>query len=79
VPTEEEEKEEEDQQIKQLFYKLSHCPYMFRHYCVILRQLVISTLPSYTSISNAAVGNIVYNLNILIYFAYVFVLLRSQF
>jgi len=23
---------------------------MFRHYCVILRQLVINTLPSYTSI-----------------------------
>jgi hypothetical protein len=30
---------------------------MFRHYCVIFRELVISTLPSYTSISNAAVGN----------------------
>ena len=30
---------------------------MFRHYRVILRQLVINTLPSYTSISNAAVGN----------------------
>jgi len=35
---------------------LSHC-YMFRHYRVILRQPVINTLPSYTSISNAAVGN----------------------
>jgi len=44
----------------QLFHKLSHC-YMFRHYRVILRQLVINTLPSYTSISNAAVGNTVYN------------------
>ena len=33
----------------QLFHKLSHC-YMFRHYRVILRQPVISTLPSYTSI-----------------------------
>jgi len=42
----------------QLFHKLSHC-YMFRHYRVILRQLVINTLPSYTSISNAAVGNTV--------------------
>jgi len=31
--------------------------YMFRHHHVILRELVISTLPSYTSISNAAVGN----------------------
>jgi hypothetical protein len=25
---------------------------MIRHYCVILRQFVVSTLPSYTSISN---------------------------
>jgi hypothetical protein len=30
---------------------------MFRHYRVILTQLVIYTFPSYTSISNAAVGN----------------------
>jgi len=44
----------------QLFHKLSHCC-MFRHYRVILRQPVINTLPSYTSISNAAVGNTVYN------------------
>jgi len=34
---------------------------MFRHYRVILRQLVINTLPSYSSISNAAVGNTIYN------------------
>jgi hypothetical protein len=34
---------------------------MFRHYRVILRDLVIKTLPSYTSISNAAVGNTIYN------------------
>ena len=34
---------------------------MFRHYRVILRQPVINTVPSYTSISNAAVGNTVYN------------------
>ena len=40
----------------QLYHKLSHC-YMFRHYRVILRQPAINTLPSYTSISNAAVGN----------------------
>jgi hypothetical protein len=33
----------------QLFHKLSHC-YMFRHYRVILRQPVINTLPSCTSI-----------------------------
>jgi hypothetical protein len=44
----------------QLSHKLSHY-YMFRHYRVILRELVINTLPSYTSISNAAVGNTVYN------------------
>ena len=44
----------------QLLYKLSHS-YMFRHYRVILRELVINTLPSYTSISNAAVGNTIYN------------------
>jgi hypothetical protein len=29
---------------------------MFRHYRVILRQLAINTLPSYTSTSSAAVG-----------------------
>jgi len=34
---------------------------MFRHYRVILRELVISNLPSYTSISNAAVGNAIYS------------------
>jgi hypothetical protein len=44
----------------QLFHKLSYS-YMFRHYRVILRQLVINTLPSYTSISNAAVGSTIYN------------------
>jgi hypothetical protein len=44
----------------QLFHKLSH-RYMFRHYRVILRELVINTLPSYTGISNAAVGNTIYN------------------
>jgi len=35
--------------------------YMFRHYRVILRELVINNLPSYTSISNAAVGNTIHN------------------
>jgi len=35
----------------QLFHKLSHS-YMFRHYRVILRKLVINTLPSYTGTSN---------------------------
>jgi hypothetical protein len=38
-----------------LFHKLSH-PYVFRHYRVILRDLVINTVPSYTSISIAVVG-----------------------
>ena len=32
---------------------------MFRHYHVILKELVINALPSYASISNAAVGNAV--------------------
>ena len=40
----------------QLFKKLSPS-YMFRYYRVILRELVITTLQSYTSISNAVVGN----------------------
>jgi hypothetical protein len=31
----------------QLFHKLSHS-YMFQHYCVILRELAINNLPSYT-------------------------------
>ena len=44
----------------QLIAELSHC-YMFRHYSVILRELVINTLPRYTNISNSAVGNTVYN------------------
>ena len=44
----------------QLFHKLSRC-YMFRHYRGILRELVINTLPSYTSISNAAVGILHYH------------------
>jgi len=48
----------------QLFHKLSHF-YMFRHYCVILRQSVINTLPSYTNMSNAAVGNTVYSYDVL--------------
>ena len=43
----------------QLFHKLSHS-YMFWHYRVILREAVINTLPSYTSTSNAAVGNTIY-------------------
>ena len=44
----------------QLSHKLSHS-YMFWPYCVILRELVINALPSYISISNAGVGNTVYN------------------
>jgi len=48
-----------DQQMHN-YLKSSHS-YMFCHYRVILRELVINALPSYTSISNAAVGNTVYN------------------
>jgi hypothetical protein len=46
--------------LREYLAKSSHS-YMFRHYRVILRELVINTLPSYTSISNAAVGNTAYN------------------
>ena len=49
-----------DQQMHNYFTNY-HALYMFRHYRVILRELVISTLPSYTSISNAAVGNTINN------------------
>jgi hypothetical protein len=34
---------------------------MFRHYRVILREPAINTLPSFTGIPNAAVGNTIYN------------------
>ena len=44
----------------QLSHKISHS-YMYRHYRVILRELVINALTSYTSILNAAVGNRVCN------------------
>ena len=37
---------------------------MFRYYCVIHREPVVSTLPSYTSMSNAVVGNTIYNLKL---------------
>ena len=40
----------------QLIDKLSHS-YMFWHYCVILKELVVTTLPIYLSMSNAVVGN----------------------
>jgi hypothetical protein len=35
----------------QLIDKLLYCSYVFRHYCVILRNLVVSILPSYTIMS----------------------------
>ena len=47
----------------QLSHKLTHC-YMLQHYRVIVRELLINVLPSYTSISNAAVGNTVYNYDV---------------
>jgi hypothetical protein len=37
---------------------------MLRHYRVILRELVINNLPSYTSIPNVAFGNTFYNYDI---------------
>ena len=48
----------------QLSHKLSQFSYMFRHNRVILRQSVINTLPSYTSISNAAVMHFKYWCNL---------------
>jgi len=46
-----------DQQMHNYFNKPSHS-HMFRHYRVILRELVFNTWPCYTSITKAAVGNI---------------------
>jgi len=46
----------------QLFHKLSHS-YMFRHYRLIFRELVINILSSYRNISNGAVRNIIYIIN----------------
>jgi len=43
---------------KVLIDKLSHSCYMFRHYCVIFMEFVVSTLPLYTRMSNAVVGNL---------------------
>jgi len=43
------------------YFTNSDTPTCFRHYRVILRELVINTLPSYTNISNAAVGYTIYN------------------
>ena len=37
--------------IAELIGKLLHSSYILRHYCVILREIVVSTLPSYTNIS----------------------------
>ena len=34
---------------------------MFQQYCVVLREIVVSTLLSYTSISDVVVGNIIYD------------------
>jgi hypothetical protein len=56
----------------QLSHKLSHC-YMFRHYRVIIRELVLNTLPSYTSISNAAVGNTIHPICRLTTYIYIYI------
>jgi hypothetical protein len=37
---------------------------MFRHYCVIHRELLVSTLPSDTSMSNAVFGDTIENLKL---------------
>jgi len=37
---------------------------MLQHYRVILREHLINALPSYTSISNEAFGNAVYNYDV---------------
>ena len=39
----------------QLIDKLLYCSYMFRHYCVIIRELAVSTLLSYISMSMQSV------------------------
>ena len=39
--------------------QIIHSSYVFRHCCVILRDFVVSTLPSYTSVSDAVVDNTV--------------------
>jgi len=63
-----------------LFHKLSHF-YMFRHYRVILRDHVINTFPRYTSISNAPVGDTIYNYDFQIGFIQILILysLKSQY
>jgi len=43
-----------------IFHKLSHS-HVFRHHRVIFREFAVSTLPSYTCMLNATVGNIIYN------------------
>ena len=50
-----------DQQMHNLSHKISHS-YMYRHYRVILWELVINALLSYKSILNAAVW--LYNLHL---------------
>jgi len=42
--------------ITKYYQHLSHS-YMFRHYCVILMELVINVMASYKSISNTVAGN----------------------
>ena len=48
---------------------------MFRHYRVILREFAVSTLRSYTSMSNAVIDNVMYNLKL---FHLGFMLLKYQ-
>jgi len=44
----------------QVIERLSHSTYMFRKYCCIIREFVVGTLPSYTSMTIAVVVNTVY-------------------
>jgi len=56
-----------DQQMHSYVYKLSYS-YMFRHYRVVFRELVINTLTSYKSIANAVAGNTIYKQLLVIQF-----------
>jgi len=39
---------------QQLFHKLSHSSYMFRHYCVILREVVVTSIHTQDSVHTEA-------------------------
>jgi hypothetical protein len=39
----------------QLIHNLLYCSYMFRHYCVIFRELIVSTLLRYMSMESLVI------------------------